>query len=474
MNDAVKTAMGRMVATVKAYYPDVEHAARAAATICAVRCIANNTQPTSLIYVGPPSSGKSMVLEWLTPQADISDGPSDDEDDGAEPDDDPLTPYFHRSDKFTAASFVSQHGDTKKKHLGDVDLLPKIKDKTLITPELAPVFAGRREDFIERMSMLVKVLDGQGLVTDAGTHGSRGYAKPHNFQWLGATTPVSPEVLAAMSKLGPRILYYEIIDRADDNDNLLTLIDDGADNERAKRACRAAMMQYVLTLYREHPCASLHTSRIVVAPVLQLQLVEWARALCGLRVGVKVSKEAPDGIEDYEDSTPRLERIDKPERPYRALGNLNRIVRASAIAHGRTTATTYDLAMIRHIVLSSGIGARGRAFAAVLAAGGAASTADMMEHMGGVTRPTAMRYMRELAVTGLVTIVDSGQGKKAGVQIADYLKDLVHAPQYREEKPHAAAPESASNLLQPGRDADSGGRPEGADDEDAGLDPVDD
>jgi len=473
VNDAVKQAMGRMLATVKKYYPDVEHAARAAATVCAVRCIANNTQPTSLIYVGPPSSGKSMVLEWLTPQADIPDGAPDDDDDG-EPDDDPLTPYFHRSDKFTAASFVSQHGDTKKKHLGDVDLLPKIKDKTLITPELAPVFAGRREDFIERMSMLVKVLDGQGLVTDAGTHGSRGYAKPHNFQWLGATTPVSPEVLAAMSKLGPRILYYEIVDRADDNATLLGLIDDGADNERAKRACRAAMVQYVLTLYREHPCASLHTSRIVVAPHLQLQLVEWARALCGLRVGVKVSKEAPDGIEDYEDSTPRLELVDKPERPFRALGNLNRIVRASAIAHGRTTATTYDLAMIRHIVLSSGIGARGRAFAAVLAAGGAASTADMMEHMGA-TRNTALRYMRELAVTGLVTIVEKGQGKKTGIQIADHLKDLVTAPQYREGSiTNDATPESATEILREGREPDTGRRPEDSLSDDVGPDPTDD
>jgi hypothetical protein len=434
VNEAVKTAMGKLIGTVRAHYPEVEHAARAAATVCAVRCISNNTQPTSLIFVGPPSSGKSMVLEWLTPQADIRGCGGSDEDDDA-PDDDPLSTFFHRSDKFTAASFVSQHGDTKKKDLADVDLLPKIKDKTLITPELAPVFAGRRDDLVERLSMLVRVLDGQGLVTDAGTHGSRGYAKPHNFQWLGATTPVSPEVLMAMSKLGPRIMYFSIFDQSDDNANLVDFMDDQADNARAKRLCRAAMTQYVLTLYREYPLASLHTSRVTVPKDLQLLMVEWGRALCGLRVGVKPSKEAPEGIEDYEaEYTPHLELAALPERPFRALENINRIVRASVIAHGRAEATAYDLGMIRHIVLSSGIGLRGKALAALVASGGTAATTDMMAHMG-VTRKTALHYMRELTVTNLAVGNEVHNGKRSTIMLADYLRDLVNAPQYREDTP---------------------------------------
>jgi hypothetical protein len=425
--------MGKLIGTVRAHYPEVEHAARAAATVCAVRCIANNTQPTSLIFVGPPSSGKSMVLEWLTPQEDIRGcGGAAEEDDA--PDDDPLSAFFHRSDKFTAASFVSQHGDTKKQNLTDVDLLPKIKDKTLITPELAPVFAGQKDSLIERLSMLVKVLDGQGLVLDAGTHGTRGYAKPINFQWLGATTPLSSDVLMAMSKLGPRVLYFSIFERGFENDVLMDFVSDQADNARAKRLCRAAMLQYILTLYREYPLASLHTSRVTVPIPLQRLVVEWGRALCGLRVGVKVSKEAPDGIEDYEDSTPRLELVDTPEHPHRALENINRLVRASVIAHGRPVATEYDLGMIRHIVLSSGIGARGKAFAALLAAGGAADTSLMMEHTH-TSRPTTLRYMRELTVTGLAVCAESRRGKNTHITVADYLTNLINAPQYREETP---------------------------------------
>lgn len=457
MNEAVKEAMGKLIGTVRANYPDCEHAARAAATVCAVRCISNNTQPTSLIFVGPPSSGKSMVLEWLTPQADLRGCPSGDADAPDDSGSDPLSVYFHRSDKFTAASFVSQHGETKKKDLADVDLLPKIKDKTLITPELAPVFAGRKEDMVERLSMLVRVLDGQGLVTDAGTHGSRGYAKPHNFQWLGATTPVSPEVLAAMSKLGPRILYFSIFDRSDSNENLVDFMSDEADNAKAKRMCRAAMLNYVLTLYREYPLASLHTSRVTVPKPLQLLMVEWGRALCGLRVGVKVSKEAYDE-DDYESTGPRLELVDKPERPYRALENINRLVRASVIAHGRMEATTYDIGMVRHIVLSSGIGARGRALAALIAAGGKATSADMMTHML-TSRPTALRYMRELLVTGLATNTDAHGGKLGHIALADYLTDLIGAPQYREDT-HEQPTKSPTEVDGTGRESNPGLGPE--------------
>jgi len=465
--------MSNLVGTVHKHYPDLVHAARSAATICAVRCISNNTQPTTLIFVGPPSSGKSMVLEWLTPQADIPDGPPDEDDDGGGVDDDPLVPFFHRSDKFTAASFVSQHGETKKKALHDVDLLPKIKDKTLITPELAPLFAGRREDFVERMSMLVRVLDGQGLVTDAGTHGSRGYAKPHNFQWLGATTPVSPEVLAAMSKLGPRILYYEIVEQKDDNDSLITLIEDSGDNERRKRLCRAAMIRYVLTLYREYPLGSLHTSRVTVPKVLQMQIVQWARAICGLRVGIRVSKEHAD-YDDYEDDTPLMELVDKPERPFRVLGNLNRMVRAATIAHGRSEAKEYDLAMIRHVALSSGHMSRGVAFNALLNNGGEITSLEMAAATGW-SRPTCRRYMRELCVSTLGEMRPMEHGKPSHLKLAPYLRELLNAPHY-EERTHAPNTESEAEVLRGGRDADAGGRSEDnvGSDEPAGQDQCDD
>jgi hypothetical protein len=217
------------------------------------------------------------------------------------------------------------------------------------------------------------------------------------------------------------------------------------------------MTRYVLTLYREYPLASLHTSRVSVPKPLQLLMVEWGRALCGLRVGVKVSKEAYDE-DDYESTGPRLELVDKPERPYRALENINRLVRASVIAHGRTEATSYDIGMVRHIVLSSGIGARGRALAALLAAGGTADTSDMMKHMH-MARPNVLRYVRELVVTGLATAPPIHRGKRGVIVLADYLVDLIGAPQYREDT-HEQPTNSAATMDETGRDADPGLGPE--------------
>ena len=49
-----------------------------------------------------------------------------------------------------------------------MDLLPKIKDKTLITKELGPVFQGKVQDVQERFAVLTSVLDGQGFVSNSG------------------------------------------------------------------------------------------------------------------------------------------------------------------------------------------------------------------------------------------------------------------------------------------------------------------
>ena len=48
------------------------------------------------------------------------------------------------SDNFSAKSFVS-HNTSIKRELFQIDLLPKIKDKLFLTPELSPTFAKKDE-----------------------------------------------------------------------------------------------------------------------------------------------------------------------------------------------------------------------------------------------------------------------------------------------------------------------------------------
>lgn len=404
-------------------YPPMVNAIKAALAVIAVRCIANNSQPTTLVFVGPPSSGKSMVLEWMTPK-EIAPAA-----DGKPAELDALAEFFYRSDKFTAASFVTQSGDVKKAELAQTDLLPRIENKTLLTPELGPVFSGSKEALVERLAVLVRALDGQGLTTDAGTHGQRGYNRPMNFQWLGATTPVQPDVLAAMSKLGPRILYYSVPNIIDAHDELAAMIADEADNESAKRTCRRAVVAYVHALYKAHPLGSLHTSRTHLPPALQAHVVSWSLACCGLRAPLRPIKGI--GIDDYDEPNTSCELSDEPEKPYRMLGLANRLVRASAIAHGRQEVTPYDLSMLRHIVVSSGVSVRGDAFNALLAGGGVLRTDGMMDATGW-SRKTALLYMRQLQACRLATVTEAPTGKRPTLEVTlvETVRGLLSAPAY--------------------------------------------
>jgi hypothetical protein len=55
--------------------------------------------------------------------------------------------YSYYSDKFTARAFVSHSATVTKEKLAEIDMLPQIKDKILLTPELLPYSQ-------ERMMML--------------------------------------------------------------------------------------------------------------------------------------------------------------------------------------------------------------------------------------------------------------------------------------------------------------------------------
>ena len=117
----------------------------------------------------------------------------------------------YRSDKFTPASFVTHSARATAKRLAKADLLPKIRYKILLTPELSTIFRGKPDELAERFSIITRVLDGQGLTTDSGTHGQRGYTGDYLFAWIGCTTPFNDTVWEVMAQLGSR-LFFLVVD----------------------------------------------------------------------------------------------------------------------------------------------------------------------------------------------------------------------------------------------------------------------
>jgi hypothetical protein len=89
------------------------------------------------------------------------------------------------TDNFSARAFVSHSTAVKRDQLQEIDLLPKIRNKLFLTPELSPTFTKKDDDLIEILGILTRVQDGQGYESDTGAHGHRGYTGEYMFVWIG-------------------------------------------------------------------------------------------------------------------------------------------------------------------------------------------------------------------------------------------------------------------------------------------------
>lgn len=157
---------------ISGHFPHLWPAVEAGLSTCAMLLLADNVNPVALIYVGASSAGKTTVASMF--EGTVVKG----------------LEIVYRTDKFTPASFVTHSAKATAEQLVKVDLLPRIRHKILLTPELSPIFRGKPDELAERFSIITRVLDGQGLTTDSGTHGRRGYTGDYLFAWIGCTTPL--------------------------------------------------------------------------------------------------------------------------------------------------------------------------------------------------------------------------------------------------------------------------------------------
>lgn len=392
LREKIAEAMRAVDEVVHRHFPDLLDAVKVALAVVAIRSLKDNRQPTTVIFVAPASAGKSQALNFLMPT------------DGR----DPLNNYFYRSDQFTAASFVSHRADVAKAQLGKIDLLPRLENKTLLTKELAPLFGGKREDLLKTFSVLTSILDGQGYISDSGSHGRRGYSKPINFQWLGATTPLSREVLKVMAQLGPRMLFFDADRPHRSVDDLAALVASGTGQE-GKEACARAVRELLLAVYRRYPRASVTSTKIAFSEDRVRVLALWADVLTKLR------------------GTGRAEDAGKQEHAERVLGILRNVAIGSALVHGRRSVDDYDLALVAHLSLSSGVAMRGRLLHALLLLGGKAKTATIATR-ARISLPTALRYMEELAHVGLADFIEGAGTRSARVKLRNPYDELCEAP----------------------------------------------
>lgn len=381
------------------HLPNLLPATKACLAVAASLSFYDQPQPITLILVGGSSSGKTTALDFTYP------------------DEEELKEKFIRVDDFSPKSFVSHHATRSSEKLEQTDLLPQLEDKILLTLELSTILRGKEDEIVEKFKILTPILDGKGYVSCSGTHGRRGYDRDINFNWIGCTTPPSPNVYRVMNNLGTRLVFFAVETRELSEDELTDLILDDNPEEK-KAACKSAVQNYLRSFFKRYPPRSVSTKSIKIDK-------DFARKLSALlRFFVKYRAE----VSVYEDNYSSTEkfRTPSPEAPHRIREILKALCRGNALTHGREEVTGDDLEFALHIALSSAPEDRRLALSCIIENGGLC-TPGKLERAKKMSKNTAKMKLRELVLLDIVEEgVSEGDENNATAPLHYRLKDEWH------------------------------------------------
>jgi len=394
------------------HFPEVLNSVKVELSVAAVLSFKNNPQPTTLIFSGTSGSGKTLPLSLILPDKNHKEE---------------LSKYIFRSDNFTPKSFVSHAANIGNKRLEEIDLLPKIENKVLIIKELAPIFRGKKEELVERFSILISVLDGKGLMSSSGSRGTRGYDRDINFCWLGGTTPLSSDTHKLMAQLGTRMLFYNT-DRKDKSIDELLEFAMQNDNSFKEETCRKAVNEFLVEFFKIYPPNTFDVNTIKFDIRLLRKLVIYAKAMAMLRGAFSLTEgKDEDSDDDDRHGRPNIEREE------RAIIIMRNIAYGSALIHGRDHVNDFDLEQIRHIAFSSMPEQRRILFEAILKTGGSGNTKRMME-LTGFSKKTVLHYMKEVGHLGICKFEQGDNAASSSVSLNDMFRELFEIDLEKNEK----------------------------------------
>ena len=368
MVSSTSVSISEVRAVINEHLPGLWPMVDVGLSVCATLLLRDNANPAAVIYTGPPGASKTTTASLFM---------------GHE-----LT---YLSDNFTPAAFVSHAANVGKAKLAEVDLLPRIRHRVLITPELAPLFRGKEDELSKQFGILIRVLDGQGLQTDSGTHGQRGYQGDYLFAWLGCTTPFPERIWNLMAQLGSRLFFLLMDSLAEETVEDLVASQDGIQYSERIEEGRRWVHAYLTELFARHGgVRGVHwqpsgDSKIVLDSVAHL-----AKLLVAVRSGVG------------------------NESAKRAFAIFRNLARGHALVHGRTQLSEDDLPVIGQLTASS-LPSRLRGVMLCLVNGDSkgVSVETVQKALGVAHSQTARDAMRALAGRGVAKYEEYGQGQAA-------------------------------------------------------------
>lgn len=307
------------------------------------------------------------------------------------------------SDDFTPKSFVSHAANVSEENRSKVDLLPKLKNKVLITPELAPLFEAPKDKLVESISILTRVLDGEGLSRDSGVHGHRGYTGQYQFVWLGATTPLRYNFWNVAGKIGNRLFFLMMSPKNRKQSDYMKIFTGTAYEEKVK-ICRGAVHSFLKNFFKKHPARNLSWDNKQDVFVLE-KIIKYARLLSKFR-GSLITWKSREERGEYEHTHPII------EEPTRAISSLINFARGHALINGRTHLHSDDLELVRRICLSSMPYDRFKFLELLLKHEGRLTTEIIQKELN-CSDETARKTMKTFQVLGVVDLksLPIGEGR---------------------------------------------------------------
>ena len=360
--------------TIREHFPDCAFAAEVCLSIIVQILIKDITNPFALVLIDVPSAGKTITLNFFAGIEDLT----------------------YPTDKFTPASFVSNASNVKKEELSKIDLLPRIRYKTLIVRDFATIFGEREEDLLKTMGILTRILDGEGLQTDSGIHGQRQYVGEYLFMLLAASTPIMPRVWKLMGNLGSRLFFLCMNSRDKSENELAEQLASGS-YKKKEQYCRKVTKDLLLTLWNKHPNGVNWNIETENKEYLKI-IVRCAKLLARLRGTITVWKDRSyEKKEDYQHNNVLIE---KPDRINQLFYNL---CRGYALVNSRMQINKDDLRLIIELAIDSGPPIRARLLRKLLEKEGKMKTTEV-EVALNCSKPTAHKEMETLKLLGLAYI----------------------------------------------------------------------
>ena len=350
--------------------------------ITAVKCILNIqdcTLPLIMILLGAASSLKTVPIEMFRRQ-----------------------PNTYYTDSFSAKAFVSHSTAVKKQDLPDIDMLPKIKDKLFLAPELSPLFTKKDDDLVEILGIMTRIADGRGFESDTGAHGHRGYVGDYMFTMVGAAIDIPFKVHKYLGNLGPKLYFFRLPKLNRTNEDYFNQLKDNPFNVKFQNI-KTPLIDYQqwiekcpkMELDRDNKLGKIVWDSDKDDDEALYIIIKLAKLLAHLRAVVPTWGTHGTGGTDYGYATA----IKK--EPDRAMEQLRNIARGFALSKGRNYITKEDLSLPIKVVLSTASIDRVNIFDLLIQHKGALTTKMITESLN-ISAPTVYKTMVELKAVGLV------------------------------------------------------------------------